>query len=794
MTTRSNGRRLTTTQRLLTASLLAALAAPAVYAQAITGGLFGQVPAGEPITVRVTGTESGLVRTLQPNAKGVYRTRGLSPGQYTVNIIEDGETIATRNVIVSPNANVTVAPLAASTAAAAVAQNAQQLASVNVSATSLASATEINPIDVSTPELVSNFSMQLVNQLPVGRSPESIALLQSNVEYDDQTTGSIMMGGATPAGNRYFINGFDTTDDDTSIGGHSFPPEAVDTTTVVSDGFTGSWTNAMGGIMASTIRQGTNKYKAGYSLYFTPPTSRLLEPRGHDLVAPNGQLYHFASANRHDASFTQYLWGSGPIVKNKLFFFALVSNNPPSQSRGVGRQSESFGSGRNKEGMLNLTWNITENQSLNVFGEGQWSTSSYNSYALTQNYDPNSKGKYLGWSGGLTNQHFLVGNYEYNITPDLSLVLMGGYVGETTGSRLAGQYIDQPFVEKVDPVTQIGTVLSNNTTQFYGVPRRFYKRGFTGKLNWDIGTHRITAGGEYYKYAVTEVFESNPHGYWILYDRPGATLGNGETVPGNGEYADEYIRVTGGTVPTVAKAAYIQDFWNVTDDVVLYGALRDDIYNYKNTDAVTFIRFNKLSPRLGASWDVDGDGTFKIGGNIGKYNQQLPLNFTFGVAGVDLTADKYYTYTGLDPVTQAPTGLTQIGAENIEHAATPPSSDQLSVKNLKSNSSLEYNIYAQKVLNSNWTGLAEFSGSKLLRAINETCDGAAVDAYAHAHGYPNYDLNNEFTNACIEFNPGSDLVIKRDFAGNGQEQVLTVPNSYYGMPKVPASTTASRCS
>ncbi|HEX7340423.1 MAG TPA: TonB-dependent receptor [Rhodanobacteraceae bacterium] len=770
------------TRRVLTTCLLLALGAGSTaYAQSITGNLAGKVPAGQALTIQVVGQQSGQERTLAPNANGRYSTTGLNPGRYIVNIIQDGTTVATRSVTVSPNTTVTVAPYAAPSAQLSAAeQHAEKLSAVTVSANAMN--TDVTPIDVSTPELVSNFSMQLVNQLPVGRSPQSIALLQSNVTYDDQTTGSVMMGGATPAENRYFINGFDTTDDDTSIGGHAFPPEAVANTTVISDGFGASWTNATGGVMASTIRQGTNKFKAGYSVYFTPPTSRLLEPRGHDVVNANGDYYRFASQNSHSSSFTQYLWASGAIVKNRLFFFGLLGNVPPTRSTGVGMQSMSIGGSREKQAMLNITWNITDNQSLNIFGEKDWSSSSTNSYQLNQPYDRNAKGAYIGWSGGITNQHFLVGNYHYNITDNLSLVLMGGYVAETTGSVLHGQYIDQPYVESVDPNTQVATLLSNNNIFTYGPPRAFDKHGFTGKLNWDIGPNRITVGGEMYKHQVTEEWGYNPHGVWIYYDRPGAVLGNGYTVPGNGQYVQEDFHHVGGTVPTDSKAAYLQDFWNVTDNVVLYGAVRDDQYSYKNTQDKTFIHFNKISPRAGVSWDVHGDSTLKIGANIGKYAQQLPSNFTFGMADVEYVAQNYYTYTGMDPTTKAPTGTQQIGPTNVQDNGLPPTPDSIAVKNLKSNSQLEGNIYAQQQFSSGWTGMVEFSYSKLLRDINETCDYQKIDAYAHSHGFAGYNMEDQSGN-CIEYNPGSSLDIAIPAVANGGTAgLLHIPDSHYGVP------------
>src|SRR6185312_135384 len=106
----------------------------------------------------------------------------------------------------------TVVPAVSSEAAAAASTaGATNLGAIRV--TGLATDTQVIPIDVSTPEFSNNYSMSVVNQLPTGRGPESVALLSSKVKYDNQTTGLIQMGGASPAENRYYYNEFDSTYD-----------------------------------------------------------------------------------------------------------------------------------------------------------------------------------------------------------------------------------------------------------------------------------------------------------------------------------------------------------------------------------------------------------------------------------------------------------------------------------------------------------------------------------------------------------------------------------------------------
>ena len=85
--------------------------------------------------------------------------------------------------------------------------------------------------------------------------------------------------------------------------------------------------------------------------------------------------------------------------------------------------------------------------------------------------------------------------------------------------------------------------------------------------------------------------------------------------------------------------------------------LRWDSFENVNAAGETFVEIkNQFGPRLGFSWDVNGDSKFKVYGNAGRYS--LPLTATVAVRGASasLFLEQFYTFTGVDPVTGAPTG------------------------------------------------------------------------------------------------------------------------------------------
>src|SRR5699024_2081454 len=64
-------------------------------------------------------------------------------------------------------------------------------------------------------------------------------------------------------------------------------------------------------------------------------------------------------------------------------------------------------------------------------------------------------------------------------------------------------------------------------------------------------------------------------------------------------------------------------------------------------------------PRIGFSWDVNGDSSLKIYGNVGRYFLALPAGSAFRTATASTYTSQYFTYTGIDDNGE-PTGLQEV--------------------------------------------------------------------------------------------------------------------------------------
>ena len=79
-----------------------------------------------------------------------------------------------------------------------------------------------------------------------------------------------------------------------------------------------------------------------------------------------------------------------------------------------------------------------------------------------------------------------------------------------------------------------------------------------------------------------------------------------------GYYVTKNYFANGGFTTVKQKAMYIEDRWHITDNFLLSLGLRNDGFTNYNGNGEAYVeQNNNWAPRLGFSWDVNGDSSFK---------------------------------------------------------------------------------------------------------------------------------------------------------------------------------------
>jgi hypothetical protein len=706
---------------LAVGTALALGASSAAFAQSTTGAIYGDAPVGANETVTIQST-SGINRTVTVDAQGKYSASSLPLGDYTVSLIRDGTTVDTRKSVQLTVGGATQVSFANTSSSA----NATNLGAMQVTANALPS------IDVTQVDSRTTITSQQLAKLPLQRSAEAIATLAPGVNAGTSLLtgagGQVLnsFGGSSIAENAYYINGFNTSDPLRNFGGLTLPYGAIDQEQVLTGGYGAQYGRSDGGVISQVGKRGTNEWHFGAQILFQPKWAEadphnIYYPTGPQYLDPSnptsrqGQTNRFRNDNK-DTSETVDGYFGGPLIKDKLFIFGAVEAQRRIDGKNTGTSTTNLDQNytyTDPKWYAKVDWNITDNNILEFTSASN--KTEYNSQAFHYQYVPGQdKGmrtQYLG-PGIDTKQGADMGVLKYTgyITDDITIDALYGKMKQTDTTRVApgaGALIIGSDSE--NPAYTGGQQLTGNSvaTSTVDNPNIVDKTSnLRLDLNWKIGSHSITAGIDNMNIQSLGAGQQYPGGFAWDYglsspDLPISSQAGQEVgAPGgDGYYVSKDIFTTSApSVRVKQRAQFIQDEWQVTDRILLNIGVRNDQFTNYNPTGQAYIRLTKpnLSPRLGASWDVFGDSSMKVYANAGRYYLDEPSNVAVRGAAGSIVTSQYYTYTGIDPVTGTPLGLTQIPqghypgvSANLEFG-TPPDAKQVTSKNVAAEYQDEY--------------------------------------------------------------------------------------------------------
>jgi hypothetical protein len=229
---------------------------------------------------------------------------------------------------------------------------------------------------------------------------------------------------------------------------------------------------------------------------------------------------------------------------------------------------------------------------------------------------------------------------------------------------------------------------------------------------------------------------------------------------GNGYYAQKYIYSTTTSMAVKQKAYYLEDRWQINDNWRMTLGLRNDEFTNFNSSHVPYVESgDQWAPRLGVSWDVFGDSSFKLFANLGRYYLALPNSVAIRGASASTYTREYSTYTGID-ANGEPTGLTALGPGPVSAGGEygqAPDPNSFAPTDLKSQYQDELILGMEKTLGEKWNSGAKFTYRKLQSAIDDVCDSDRVSDKLTASGI---DADSVRIPGCVMFNPGQTNTYK----------------------------------
>lgn len=755
------------------------------FAQSNTAGaIFGQAASGS--TVQVQNAATGFSRSISVGNDGTYRFSAVPNGTYTVTLEgSDGTRVVREGVNVSVGTGTPVNFTAASAAGSAA-----TLDTVQVRGN-----TAVNPIDVSSVESNTILTAEQINKIPVARDTTSVALLAPGTVRGDTAFGNLAsFGGSSVAENQYYVNGFNVTNTFRNLNFAKIPFEAIAEQQIKTGGYGAEFGRSTGGVVNQITKRGTNEFHAGGNVFYSP-RSLMAETESYYYNNPlDSEQDGTLAQDNSDVDTNQWVtsaWASGALIQDRLFAYGIVSYGKTEN----GLAGTPFGDNPADEDvkndpiwLLKMDWNINDSNKLEftAFSDTTKTVTAFKnpeSGALIgtkylENGGENYIGKYTGYFTDTFTLSALYGHGEFS--RETRLKTAGGLSVEY-GGDLNTPATGCPRVLDVRPgyrqTITGGEIVSTCNITNDSIDRRDSKDTrdqFRVDAEWVLGDHLIRFGYDRddYESVAGQSIEGGRLWRYSTNIGPDGVANTGDEF----DLVREQIVNQGTTAKLKQWAFYVEDSWKITDNFLAYVGARWDTFENLNGEGQTYVKIDKqFGPRLGFSWDANGDSSLKIYGNAGRY--ALPLTPSVAVRGASasLYTRQNYRFTGVDPVTGAPTGLTPVGGLQYINGefGEPKTPQTIAATNLDPMYQDEYILGFQSQLTDHQSIGARGIYRKLKAAIDDNCDYTPIYNQAVEDGFDPVLPNNGFP-YCRMFNPGEDSVFLTDIEGNGTLTRYTV--------------------
>ena len=628
-------------------------------------------------TVTATNDSSGAARTVVSGADGTYRIPDLEPGRYTVTVELQGfQKVEAHNLVVL---------LGRTLEFPAVLQvgTVSEVVSVTADAT--------RSVDLRTVTLSHNVTAEELDRIPKARSFQGIALAAPGVNTGD-VEGGYQVHGASGAENSFLVDGVPTN---SLIDGRSRENtvfEYLQEVQVKTSGINAEYGGALGGVISAVTKSGGNRYTGEAHYYYL---GNLLSaapiPRIQLSPVDNQTVFHPQEAKQKD---DRHEFGGslgGPIVKNRLFFFGSAS------PRLVRRRNDYLFSNGLEPGSLTQDQTLTQAFGKVTYSDGRRVTAS-GSVLATPQHSVGNLATYRGTGSNFTtsslaqNDPFKTQGFavkQYNATGDVNITLTPTSLLSVRGGSFYDRYNDTGISTITSytyqrtsvgaaniPVSLQGPISTSNTPRTIINNVDLTKRSF---INADYN-HTFDAGGIHqlktgvgYQRSTNDVDVSYPGGYvYIYWNTPFASPFLGSQTGTYGYYrVDDFG--TYGKVGGNITSLYAQDTWSVTPRLVLNIGLRTEdetVPSFRpdiQKNAFQFGFGDKLAPRIGAAYDVRGDGRLKVSGSWGRYFDWTKYSIARGSYGGDVW---HIYYRALDTLDIASLNLKNMPGRDIWGSST----------------------------------------------------------------------------------------------------------------------------
>src|SRR3954469_2133448 len=525
--------------------LLACSIAAAAFGQTTTATIRGKVTneKGEGLPnaeVNAVNTSSGFVQTVHSGSDGSFHLGGLQPGEWNIVVAAQGFDARSEKLTVLVGQKLDVNFVMTGT----------QVLSESITVIGN------QAVETKTSEAATNVTPQQIEQLPQNeRNFLNFAALAPGIHISTDPTRKTISGDAQPAEQtNVFIDGISQKNDvlqgglsgQDSSRGNPFPQNAVQEFRVVTQNYSAQYDHASSAIITAVTKSGGNELQGQVFGYYQPKR----------WVAPTAKGFQFSSLTTN-SSYSRWQSGAslgGPIIKDKLHFFASYEGDQEHATTGVALGNSLFS---NQFGQF-VGFFPSPFRSNLFFGKLSWQPEQNQVVDFSTNYRKEHEirdfGSQTSFESGTTLRNWVYGatlRHQWNSNAALNQASLSlqryGWAPTPLNPDLVGL--------NYEGVIRLG---GNSTKQDFDQRRLELRDDYTfTNVKW-MGDHSIQVGGniDWMHYRVNKSLNGNPQYNFridpangLTFDQPYEALfgfGNPILTTKNNEYG-----------------IYAQDSWNV---------------------------------------------------------------------------------------------------------------------------------------------------------------------------------------------------------------------------------------
>lgn len=612
----------------------------------------GAVVPDVTITVTSVGT-TGYKRTVTTDDSGFVRVNQVPPGTYMVT------AGATKGFVEKKLTDIPVGLGRSTPVSVEMSTTVTQIIEVT--------GEDVLPIDVSETKVQTTVSAQTAELLPKGLNFTSVLKVSPSTRPEPRS-GQFQIDGASGSENTFIIDGQEVTNVRTGVldANSNLPFSIIQEVQIKSSGFEAEYGGATGGVINIVTKGGGNDFHGQVGSLWR---SSGLEPLANPTLRQRGNEPEYYPARRGADDFSEFnptVQVRGPIWRDKIWFAAdwapqiferdrtltYVDLNTRIPTGVVGQYHF-----EQRQEKTRIRLDAQPLSRLHLTGTFNWNPITQKGQnpfpGFTTELSTPIDEEFSNNLGGRQNAMNVTGAGVYTVTDKLQVSARIGhyFLNEKLATYNTG---NNPFIPRV-------TCSAQGVGQFppgFGCTRG-YNNGVivvsatefdaTTRDQWDAdATYSFTAAG---RHELKGGYQNNTIGNKVslrqtdqLVLRIGVAVDSysgheQERTPGwigSGQYV---VFSTRGNVTSKNEGLFIQDKWQPTRRLTLNLGIRTERENVPSfapgLPGMNFSFGSKLAPRLGAAYDLSGDGKSKIWAFYGRFFDRFKYELPRGSFGGD---------------------------------------------------------------------------------------------------------------------------------------------------------------